>query len=65
MSTFQSNCTECGTVIALADDVQIGEIINCEECGGELEVMDIDEDNNVTLEIIPSEEEGGEENWEE
>lgn len=33
------DCVECGAEIALADDTEIGEIVDCHACGTELEVV--------------------------
>lgn len=32
-------CVECGDTIPLADDIEIGEIVDCHTCGTELEVL--------------------------
>ena len=31
-------CVECGEVLVLPEDLEVGEIIDCENCGVELEV---------------------------
>jgi alpha-aminoadipate carrier protein LysW len=35
-----TDCPECGADVALHDDLEIGEIIDCATCGTELEVVD-------------------------
>ena len=47
-------CPECGAATNLNDDVVEGEIIECEECGAELEVVSI---NPLELALAPEEEE--------
>jgi alpha-aminoadipate carrier protein LysW len=37
-----AKCIECDADVPLADDVVTGEIIECRECGVELEVMSVD-----------------------
>lgn len=49
-----SECVECGADIELADDVEVGEIVDCPTCGSELEVVDVDP---VVLELAPELEE--------
>jgi len=34
-------CVECGADVALHDDLETGEIIDCGPCGVELEVIDV------------------------
>jgi alpha-aminoadipate carrier protein LysW len=53
MST-QTTCPECAADITLADDTLQGEIIQCPECGVELEVMSL---NPIALDLAPEEEE--------
>jgi len=36
-----AECIECGAEVGLADDTEIGEIVDCTTCGTELEVIDI------------------------
>jgi alpha-aminoadipate carrier protein LysW len=50
----ESNCPECAATIPLADDLIKGEILQCPDCGVELEVMSLDP---LTLEMAPEEEE--------
>ncbi len=47
-------CLECGAAIEVEGSVIIGEIIECPDCGVELEVVDI---NPVTVELAPEVEE--------
>jgi alpha-aminoadipate carrier protein LysW len=49
-----ANCPECGAELSLHDDVEVGEIIDCGTCGGELEVVDTEP---VVLETAPELEE--------
>lgn len=47
-------CPECGADISLGEDVEKGEIVQCGDCGAELEVIEIEP---VTLALAPEEEE--------
>jgi alpha-aminoadipate carrier protein LysW len=47
-------CLECGAELKLADDVEVGEIVVCPDCGVELEVMSLDP---IALELAPEVEE--------
>jgi alpha-aminoadipate carrier protein LysW len=49
-----ATCPECDAEIDLSDDVLEGEIIQCPECGTDLEVTSMDP---PTLELAPEEEE--------
>lgn len=49
-----AECQECGADVALPSDVVEGEIIQCEDCGVELEVITLDPPK---LELAPEEEE--------
>lgn len=40
--TTTAECVECGAEVTLADDAEIGEIVDCTTCGTELEVIDVD-----------------------
>ncbi len=51
---LMATCPECGALIDLGDDVVEGEIIVCDECGAELEVISLDPPK---LELAPEEEE--------
>ena len=35
-------CPECGETVELSDDMVVGEIIECVNCGVELEIASID-----------------------
>ena len=37
-----THCVECGSDITLSEDVETGEILDCDSCGVELEVIGID-----------------------
>jgi alpha-aminoadipate carrier protein LysW len=50
----QTTCPECAADITLAADTLPGEIIQCPDCGVELEVVSL---NPVTLDLAPEEEE--------
>lgn len=47
-------CPECAAAVNLGSDTEKGEIVQCSDCGVELEVMTLDP---VTLELAPSEQE--------
>jgi alpha-aminoadipate carrier protein LysW len=47
-------CLECGAELELAEDVEVGEIVVCPDCGVELEVMSLDP---IALELAPEVEE--------
>ena len=49
-----AECPECAAEVALPADVMEGEIVQCPECGLELEVMSL---NPLSLEPAPEEEE--------
>ncbi len=48
------SCPECEASVGLASDVEKGEIVQCGDCGVELEVTDV---QPVTLALAPKEEE--------
>jgi alpha-aminoadipate carrier protein LysW len=50
----QGACVECGADISLQDDLILGEIMPCPECGTELEVTSLDP---VQLALAPEVEE--------
>ena len=50
----QAECPECAAEVSLPDDVIEGEIIQCADCGAELEVVNL---TPPTLELAPEEEE--------
>jgi alpha-aminoadipate carrier protein LysW len=47
-------CIECAAELDLAPDVEVGEIVVCQDCGVELEVMSV---APITLELAPEVEE--------
>ena len=47
-------CPECDGEVLLADDVIVGEIVTCPDCGADLEVMSLDP---AKMELAPEEEE--------
>jgi alpha-aminoadipate carrier protein LysW len=47
-------CPVCGAELTLADDVVKGELLECDDCGSELEVVSLDP---VKLEEAPEAEE--------
>ena len=49
-----ASCPECAAAVKLAQDVEKGEIVQCAECGAELEVF---EASPVELRLAPEEEE--------
>lgn len=51
--SVQTACIECGADLAL-EDVVVGEIVQCPECGVELEVLNL---APVELGLAPAEEE--------
>ncbi|MEE2876496.1 MAG: lysine biosynthesis protein LysW [Candidatus Neomarinimicrobiota bacterium] len=49
-----TTCKECGSEITLPDDVVENEIIDCEACGVELEVVKLDP---LEIDLAPEEQE--------
>jgi alpha-aminoadipate carrier protein LysW len=49
-----AKCPECEGEIELTDDVEVGEILVCADCGAELEVMGVDP---IVLDMAPEVEE--------
>lgn len=47
-------CPECDGEVPLGDDVIVGEIVTCPDCGADLEVMSL---NPSKMELAPEEEE--------
>ena len=45
---MEQKCQDCDATMQILDDVVVGEIISCRDCGNEFEVKKIDS-NNVTL----------------
>ena len=52
--TKMSECIICGAIISLNDSTIVGEVIECTECGTELEVKSL---NPAVLQEAPSEKE--------
>jgi len=50
----QSSCPECGLAITIAADTVKGEILQCGDCGVELEVINLEP---LELALAPEEEE--------
>lgn len=50
----KGTCPECGARIGLAEDTVQGEILQCPDCGVELEVVSLEP---LTLGVAPQEEE--------
>lgn len=48
----QTECIECGAMIDVPGDVLQGEIMNCADCGAELEVIALEP---LTLDLAPME----------
>lgn len=53
-------CPECRTAIDIDDEVEEGQMVDCPECGLELQVVNTDP---VELEVLSNEEEEEEEAW--
>ena len=51
---MKSTCPECAAEIELGDDVMEGEIVDCPDCGVELEVVSL---APLALDLAPEEEE--------
>lgn len=49
-----TECVECGARLNLNGDLEEGEIVDCPDCGVELEVTGL---NPVSVELAPMEEE--------
>jgi len=54
MSSVTAECLECAAEVELPEDAVEGEIVQCPECGIELEVVPL---SPVKLELAPEEEE--------
>ncbi|MGQ9500914.1 MAG: lysine biosynthesis protein LysW [Anaerolineae bacterium] len=52
--TQSAVCPECDAEIILRDDTLVGEIVQCPDCGVELEVLSL---NPPELDLAPAEEE--------
>lgn len=53
-ATTTAECPECGAEVQLSDKVEKGEIVQCNDCGSDLEVVN---NNPVELALAPEEEE--------
>ncbi|MFW9928824.1 MAG: lysine biosynthesis protein LysW [Candidatus Thorarchaeota archaeon] len=42
VTTLSSECIVCGCILNLNNDVEIGELLECSDCGTELEVISIE-----------------------
>jgi alpha-aminoadipate carrier protein LysW len=49
-----SSCPECDAKVALTEPVRLSEIVECQECGSELEILTV---GPVTLALAPEIEE--------
>lgn len=47
-------CVVCGSELDLDDDIVAGELIDCSDCGSELEIASLDP---ITIQEAPTEEE--------
>ncbi|MBS7287436.1 MAG: lysine biosynthesis protein LysW [Candidatus Freyarchaeota archaeon] len=56
---MKATCPECYFEFDVEGEVMIGEIIDCPDCGMELEVVSIDEDK-IILQTVSVEEDWGE-----
>ncbi len=56
---LKATCPECYFEFDVEGEVMIGEIIDCPDCGVELEVVSVDEDK-VVLQTVAVEEDWGE-----
>jgi len=48
-----SGCPACGVAVSLAEDIVLGEVVWCDHCGAELEVISVEP---VRLELFEEEE---------
>ena len=51
---LMNECIECGAIVQIPDDVMENEILQCLDCGAELEVISIDP---LSLALAPEVEE--------
>lgn len=49
---MQAECIECGGVVSVAADAMQGEILACQDCGAELEIISLDP---LQLDLAPTE----------
>lgn len=50
LTTTSHECPECAADLSLGSDLLQGEILACDDCGSELEVMSLEP---LTLELAP------------
>jgi alpha-aminoadipate carrier protein LysW len=55
---MKARCPECDAEVKIPDDVIIGEIVSCPDCGQELEIVEI---TNGSVKVKAAEVEG--EDW--
>ena len=51
---MEAECPECAATVTLSGNVERGEIVQCADCGAELEVTSV---SPLELELAPDEEE--------
>ena len=56
----QSECPDCLAEIDLPDDLMVGEIVSCPDCGLELEVESIEEGKVELQKLVIEKEDWGE-----
>jgi alpha-aminoadipate/glutamate carrier protein LysW len=49
---MKTQCQECGAEINVPDDIMVGEILTCPDCGGNFELASKSEEN---IELKPAE----------
>lgn len=58
----RGTCPECEADVQVDEDVDKGDIVECPDCGAQLEVVGLDP---IELDLILEEEEEEEEDWDE
>jgi alpha-aminoadipate carrier protein LysW len=58
----RGTCPECEADVQVDEDVDKGDIVECPDCGAQLEVVGLDP---IELDLILEEEEEDEEEWDE
>jgi alpha-aminoadipate carrier protein LysW len=58
----RGTCPECEADVQVDEDVDKGDIVECPDCGAQLEVVGLDP---IELDLIIEEEEEEEEDWDE
>ena len=48
---IKESCIECGSIIKITDDMIIGEIVNCPECGKDYVIEKDESGKKVLLEL--------------